>query len=323
VHYEESNGQAALVTAAAVPETSPLYARARFCVALSLIQLSRLDDAFATLRTLSDRSPSATVMNNMGVIQMRRPVTPQTGRATYYFNQALKLDQDDPDYYFNVGYAYWAEKDPQAAIFWLREAVRRNPADGEAHAVLAAALQTTGATAEASREHELAKQLSSSYAEWTNKPASGEPIPRGLERLKPTHEVSTIVRVDTAIAATGQREQKELATFHLDRGRRLFEQGSNPEAIAELRRVVYLSPYEAEAHLLLGRIYLRTGQIPAAIDAFKISLWSQDSVAGQIALAQAYIQNKDQASARTALDRALVLDPASTEARELLNKLTP
>jgi Flp pilus assembly protein TadD len=323
VHYEESNGQAALVTAAAVPETSPLYARARFCVALSLIQLTRLEDAFATLRTLSDRSPSATVMNNMGVIQMRRPVTPQTGRATYYFNQALKLDQDDPDYYFNLGYAYWAEKDPQAAIFWLREAVRRNPADGEAHAVLAAALQTTGATAEASREHELAKQLSSSYAEWTNKPASGEPIPRGLERLKPTHEVSTIVRVDTAIAATGQREQKELATFHLDRGRRLFEQGSNPEAIAELRRVVYLSPYEAEAHLLLGRIYLRTGQIPAAIDAFKISLWSQDSVAGQIALAQAYIQNKDQASARAALERALVLDPASTEARELLNKLTP
>jgi tetratricopeptide (TPR) repeat protein len=323
VHYEEGNGKAALVAATAVPETSAQYVRARFCVALSLLQLGRLDDAFATLRTLSDRSPSATAMNNLGVIQLRRPVTPETGRATYYFNQALKLDQDDPDYFFNLGYAYWAEKDPKASIFWLREAVRRDPADGEAHAVLAAALQSMGATAEASRERELARQLSSTFAEWLNKATAAEPIPRGLERLKTTPEVSTLRRVDNAITTTGQREQKELAAFHLDRGRRLYDQGNNTEAVTELRRAVYLSPYEAEAHLLLGRIYLRTGQIPAAIDAFKISLWSQESPAGQIALAQAYIQSKDRANARAALDRALKLDPDSTEARELLKTVAP
>jgi Tfp pilus assembly protein PilF len=299
-----------------------MYARARFSVALSLIQLNRLDDAFATLRTLADRAPSPTIMNNMGVIQMRRPVTPQTGRATYYFNQALKLDQDDSDYHFNLGYAYWAEKDAQSAIFWLRETVRRDPADGEAHAVLAAALQATGAAAEAARERELATQLSSTYAEWAKK-SSAEPIPRGLERLKPTLEVSTLRRVDSAIATTGQREQKELAAFHLDRGRRFFEQGSNSDAVTELRRAIYLSPYEADAHLLLGRIYMRTGETPSAIDAFKIALWSQDSAQGRIALAQAYLQIKDPAAARAALARALELDPNSAEARELLSKLSP
>jgi Flp pilus assembly protein TadD len=322
VHHDGGNGQAALVAAAAVPETSSMYARARFSVALSLIQLKRLEDAFATLRTLGDRSPLATVMNNLGVIQMRRPVTPETGRATYYFNQALKVDQDDPDYYFNLGYAYWAEKDAPSAIFWLREAVRRNPADGEAHAVIAAALEATGAKAEAARERELASQLSSAHAEWAKKSASGEPIPRGLERLKPSLDASTIRRIDSAIA-TGQREQKELAAFHLDRGRRLFEQGSNAEAVTEFRRALYLSPYEAEAHLLLGRIYLRTGQTTAAIDAFKISLWSHETAAGQIALARAYLQNKDEANARTALNRAQALDPASSEVKELLSKLKP
>jgi Tfp pilus assembly protein PilF len=301
-----------------------MYARARFSVALSLIQLKRLDDAFATLRAMAERTPAATLMNNIGVIQLRRPVTPETGRATYYFNQALKLDQDDPDYYFNLGYAYWAEKDAQASIFWLREAVRRDPADGEAHAVLAAALQATGAAAEAARERELATQLSSTYAEWTKKPAqAGEPIPRGLERLKPTLEVSTLRRVDNAIATTGQREQKELTAFHLDRGRRFFEQGSNSEAATELARAIYLSPYEADAHLLLGRIYLRTGQTAAAIDAFKIALWSQESAEGRIALAHAYLQMKDGAGAKEALERALVLDPNSSEAKELLGKLTP
>jgi len=301
-----------------------MYPRARFSVALSLIQLNRLDDAFATLRTLADRAPSATLMNNIGVIQLRRPVTPETGKATYYFNQALKLDQDDQDYYFNLGYAYWAEKDPASAIFWLREAVRRDPADGEAHAVLAAALQATGAAAEAARESELATQLSSTYAEWAKRPATpGEAIPRRLERLKPSLEVSTLHRVDNAIAITGQREQRELAAFHLDRGRRLFEQGSNGEAVTELSRAIYLSPYEAAAHLLLGRIYLRTGETAAAIDAFKIALWSQESVEGRIALAQAYIQVKDTAGARSALERALALDPNSSEARELLGNLAP
>ncbi len=302
-----------------------MYTRARFNVALSLLQLKRLDDAFATFRTLADRAPTATLMNNIGVIQMRRPVTPQTGRATFYFNQALKLDQDDPDYYFNLGYAYWAEKDAASAIFWLREAVRRNPADGEAHAVLAAALQATGAAAEAARERELATQLSSTYAEWAKRPAGAgaEAIPRGLERLKPALDVSTLRRVDSAIATTGQREQKELAAFHLDRGRRFFEQGNNSEAITELARAIYLSPYEADAHLLMGRIYLKTGETASAIDAFKIALWSQDSVDGRMALAQAYLQVKDHAGARAALERALVLDPNSSEARELLGRVGP
>jgi len=321
VHHDAGNEQAALVAATAVPETSPLYARARFAAALSLVQLKRLDDAFATLRTMSERAPTATIMNNIGVIQLRRPVTPQAGRATYYFDQALKMDQEDPDYYFNLGYAYWAEKDPQSAIFWLRETVRRNPADGEAHAVLAAALQASGAAAEAARERELAKQLSSTYAEWAQKPG-GEPIPRGLERLKASLEISTIQRSDSAIAA-GQRDQKELAAFHLDRGRRLAEQGSNTDAITELRRALYLSPYEAEAHLLLGRIYLASGQTSAAINAFKIALWSQESVVAHLQLAEAYLQNKDVPAARATLERALVLEPASDEVKAMLGKLKP
>lgn len=323
VQQDAGHPQAALVAAAAVPETSRLYPQARFDIALSLIQLKRLDDAFATLKTLGDRVPSATVMNNIGVIQMRRPVTPQTGKATYYFNQAVKLDQDDPDYDFNLGYAYWAEKDQQAAIFWLREAVRRHPANGEAHAVLAAALQATGATTEAARERELATQLSSTYAEWSKKPVAGEPIPRGLERLKESLEASTIKRVDSLIATSGQREQRELAAFHLDRGRRFFEQGNDSEAIAEFRRALYLSPYEAEAHLLLGRIYLRTGQTPAAIDAFKISIWSQESAAARLALARAYVQAKDAAAARNEVERALVLEPDSADAKELMGQLKP
>ena len=272
VHQDEGNGQLALVSAAAVTETSPMYTQARFSVALSLIQLKRLDDAFATLRVLADRAPSATLLNNIGVIQMRRPVTPQTQRATSYFNQALKLDQDDPDYYFNLGYAYWAEKDAQSAISWLRETVRRDPADGEAHAVLAAALQATGATAEAARERELATQLSSLQSDWVWKPAASrsEPIPRGLERLKASLETSDLRRVTSTIATTGLRDQKELAAFHLDRGRRFFEQGSNSEAVTELGRAIYLRRTKrrrtcCSVESTCGRVRLRRRSMPSRL----------------------------------------------------------
>ena len=323
VNEDNGNAQGALLAAAAVPETSPLYPRARFSAALSLIQLNRLDDAFATLKTLADRAPSATLLNNLGVIQMRRTATPQSGKATYYFNQAVNLDPDEPDYYFNLGYAYWAEHDEQGSIYWLREAVRRRPSDGEAHVVLSAALQAVGSTTEAARERELAGQLSSTYAEWARRPASGDPVPRGLERLKPGLEISMLRRVDTVIAETGQRDQRELAAFHLDRGRRWYEQGNEGEAIGELRRALYLSPYEADAHLLLGRIYLRTGQTQAAIDAFKIALWSAESAQAHLGLAEAYVQARNNAGARAEAQRALALAPNSAEARALLEKLKP
>ena len=45
------------------------------------------------------------------------------------------------------------------------------------------------------------------------------------------------------------------------------------EAIAELRRAIYLMPYQAEAHLLLGRLYQRTGRVREAIDSLKIAIW--------------------------------------------------
>ena len=115
-----------------------------------------------------------------------------------------------------------------------------------------------------------------------------------------------------AIANSAQRDQRELASFHLDRGRRLFEKEQDREAMAELRRAVYLSPYEAGAHLLMGRIHLPRGRPEDAIDALKISIWSDDSAAARIALAEAYLASRNPAAARTPAG-ALALEPSSSE----------
>ncbi len=313
LHSEADQHQRALDVVSAIAKESTLFREGRFRRALSLMELKRFDDAFNTLRAMQTEEPSAPVANALGVIELRRNATHQPGRATYYFSQASELDPSDGDLFFNLGYAYWLDKDAKAAIYWLREAVRRDPGDGDAHFILAVALQQTGATSEAARERELAERLSSKYKGWQAKVAGGDPVPRSLERLQ-DELMPARARVDNAISTAGQRDQEQLAAFHLDAGRRAFEREADREAIDELRRALYLSPYLADAHLLLGRLYLRGGRPADAVEALKIALWSEATVPAHLALAEAFLQVQDQAAARAEVERALAIDPASAEA---------
>ena len=288
VFSEQGEHQRAFDAVRLVPVAHAQGRRARFLGAVSLINLNRLDDAFAALSELNRQKPDPAVLNNLGIVQLRRKPAASGGSPLTYFSEASKHDPEDPDLFFNLGYAYFAIGDAKAASYWLREAVRRNPADDEAHYALGVALQTAGSEAEATREKELARQLSSKWAD-VEKVSVGSAMPRDLERLKTEMVEPGSLRVASVLVASEQREQQELATFHLDRGRRLFEQERDAEAIAELRRAIYLMPYQAEAHLLLGRLYQRTGRTREAIDSFKIAIW---------------------------------IDPNNKEARELLDKLS-
>jgi Tfp pilus assembly protein PilF len=269
------------------------------------------------------RNPGlAAALNNLGIVQIRRGATPQAGTATFYLTKAAEADPGDADYLFNLGYAYLLEGNAQAAIYWLREGLRRDPADPDAHYVLAAALLGSGSGVEAAREKALARQLSSRYEELERKAAADKlPVPKGLERLRTDPDTQSGLSPEQTIVNSAQRDQRELATFHLERGRRLYEREADSEAMVELRRAVYLSPYEAHAHLLIGRIHLRAGRPQEAVNALKISIWSEDTAAARVALAQAYLKLQNTGAARTELERALVLDPASAEAKRMLAEI--
>jgi len=148
-------------------------------------------------------------------------------------------------------------------------------------------------------------------------------VPSGLERVTDGVEVAHARQIETTIADNERRDQRELARFYLDSGRRLFQQEKDREAADQLNRATYLSPYEAEAHLLVGRIHLRNHRVREAIDAFKISLWSAETLAAHLGLAEAYLQNKDAHSARTEAARAVALDPSSADATALLARISP
>jgi tetratricopeptide (TPR) repeat protein len=320
VYTEQGDFDLALMSVLPVPADSPWARRARFLAGLSYLSRSKLDDAFSTFKKLVDASPTPSALNNIGIVQLRRGGNSQTGQPSYYFDQAVKADPDDPDYAFNLGYAYALERDPQAAIYWLRESVRRNTADGEAHFILATELATVGSSTEALRERELARRLSSTFDQWERRPGS-EIVPTGLERVKDGIDLPHARQLDLTLVTSERRDQRDLARFYLDRGRRQFEQEHDHQALEDLNRAVYLSPYEADAHLLIGRIHLRNGRSSEAIDAFKISIWSAETVQAHLALGEAYLQAHNTEAARVEAERAVALDPMSGDGRRLLEKI--
>jgi TPR repeat protein len=229
-HTEAGDHDRALAAALAVKADSPRAASAQFDAALSEIALGKLDDAFSRLRVLAETSSYPAVTNNLGVIQVRRTGTAAAGKATYWFTKATQGDAGDPDYFFNLGYAYWLDQDIAGCIYWLREAVRRDPADADAHYVLGWALQVSGSATEGERELELARRLSATY-ETADRKAG---VPRGLERLKGALDALGARRTDVVLVQAEQRDQRELASFHLDRGRRFYDKESDRDALNAL-----------------------------------------------------------------------------------------
>ncbi len=307
----------ALEAASAVPAGSLLAREARFAVALSLMGLGRLDGAFRELQVLHEPRPSAAVANALGVVELRRSGADGAGASIAYFDEAVRLEPTDPDIRFNLGYAQALAGDGAEALASLREVVRLDAADAEAHVVMSALLSAEGRSAEARRERELAVWL----GELTDAGTPVSTVPSGLERLPPSLEVEAGVHAARLPEQAGQRDERATATYYLDRGRRLVDARRDREAIDELRKAVYLDPYADEPHLLLGLVYQRGGRLAEAIDEFRVALWARETAEGQVALGRALLEAGDRESARRAADRALQLDPQSLDARELRDRI--
>jgi tetratricopeptide (TPR) repeat protein len=317
-----SEHQQALAAVREVPSTHRLARQASFLGAVSMLHLAQYEPALTALTSLNATRSDPAILNNIGIVQLRRPGA-GAGSSVPSFRAATLADNTDSDLFFNLGYAYWLQKDLTNATYWLRETVRRNPADDAAHYVLGVALQASGSVTEAAREKELARRLSSDYAEWDVKQGGRNEVPRGLERIKTDVDVPASLRVESAIVAVEQRDQRDLARFHFDTGRRAYQAERDGEAIAALRRAVYLAPYDSAAHMLLGRVYLRSGRMDEAIDEFKIAIWSEDTVGAHLALADAYVQARNVAAARAELQWILKADTQNADAKRMLDRLPP
>jgi len=303
----------ALDAASKVPAASRESRAARFLAAQSLMALKRYDDAFKALEALHRESPAPTISNALGVLQLRRGLGAPGGSPAYFFNRGVDESHGDPEVAFNLGYAYALVADSTSAVYWLREVVRRAPADGAAHLVLSALLVSQSKLVEAQREFDLAKLLGAVEGEAA---APNDKIARGLERLQP--ELTSSFARQPAVA---EQEQEQTASYYLDRGRRLMDDVRDREAIDEFRRAIYVSPYLDQPHLLLGRVLQRTGRLAEAVAEFTLALWCQESADAHAALASVHLAMGKRDAARTSAQRALAIDPSNALARDVLRQL--
>ena len=318
VYSEQGEHAKALAAARSVPIDSALLRRARFAAALSLIELARWNEAFRALSDLQAERPAPSLANALGVVQLRRTGAPDGPTAATFFRQAVDVVPEDTDYLFNLGYAAALAHDAPGALVWLRETVRFEATDGDAHLVMSAVLASVGRTVESQRELDLARLLGT-----RREIAAGPPrerVPAGLERLQ-TYLDAWTIRPAASIASPAQRDQQAVADFHLEEGRARFARQEDRDAMDSLRRAIYLSPYRDEPHLLLGRLYQRAGRLPEAIDEFKVAIWCRESVEARAALAAAWLASGDRDAARAEIDRALALAPESSEAQALRRQI--
>ena len=305
-----------------VPATSPWARQARFLAGLSQLNLKKYDDAYATFKALADAQPTPAVLNNLGVVQLRRGGTPQTGSPTYYFNKAargrsrrsgLRLQ---PRLRLLAG-SRSAGGDLLAARSGAAQPGRRRRAF-RARRRARGRRQHDGGYARARAGAALVVDLRASGTSGRR----ARPCPRARARQERRRAAARqrhrVASGDVGAARAGS----ELAAFYLDRGRRLYQQENDREAVSRAEsRAVSLALPRRRTPAASAAFICATAALHEAIDAFKIALWSAETAEAHAALGEAYRQAKELDAARAEAERALALDPASVDAEELLARL--
>jgi Flp pilus assembly protein TadD len=181
---------------------------------------------------------------------------------------------------------------------------------------MSALLAAAGRTPEAQRELDLARLLGGGDEVAT----LSSQVPQGLERIPDGADLSNTAMLRTLVGGPAQRDQAATGQFHLANARGLLADGRDRDAIAELRRAIYLSPYEEEPHRLLGGIHQRAGRLSEAVEAYTVALWCRETAAGRVALGAALLESGQREAAQREAARALVLEPRSVEARALAER---
>ena len=146
--------------------------------------------------------------------------------------------------------------DLDIAIRHLRESLRINPVDAEAHNNMGGAYQRLGRYEDALEEHETALRLNPQLVEARyNMGVCNQALNRPEEAR---------VQYVEAIQA-----QPDYAMAHYNLGTTLTAMGKMDEAASEFRETIRLTPEFAPAHDALGFVLLNTGQIPDAVSELK------------------------------------------------------
>ena len=300
-YYQGRDWAAAASWLERIPKSDPLAREASFRLGISEYYLGQFEKAQNAFEFVAASLPLTEVYNNLGVVAGRR----REKSAAQYFQRAVEADPSDPDYRFNLAIALARSGDIPGATRQLRESLALRPSDGEAKTLLDVLSRPQVITDTANTTAAL-------------KPAE---LKLPLERIKRNYDEASFRRI--AFELENLREMKlaskpprEHATFQVERGRELLEQGFAGEAEKHFREAIVLDPANAGAHLGLARILAADKPAEARAEA-QFALVLQPSAGAYLILAQLDLRDNNIDAARADVERALALDPSDTAALAL------
>ena len=139
----------------------PVFERERrFLDGACLLGLGRHAEADVLYAALAASEPTAPVLANRAMARLRRPDA--AGGASTLLRQALDRAPFASELPFALGWAHFVEGDAEAAVFWLRDAVRYAAGDARARLALSWALRAQGRADEADEQWRAAAALDAS-----------------------------------------------------------------------------------------------------------------------------------------------------------------
>ena len=255
--------------------------------------------------------------------------------AAEAYRAFLKLRPNEPGALSNLGVVLVKLGRFEEAIVEYEAAEKILPGDGRIELNLALAYQKSGRLAEAIRKLEALHATEPQNAQATLlladcylQTGSDE---RVIELLRPIEAVNQDDLAAAYMLGTALIRKQNIAEgqVQLDRilkhgdsaqarfllGTRMFESGDYPAAVKELAGAIELDPKVPQLQAFYGQALLYSGDPDAASTAFRAELSENpNDFAANLGLAQILTVRKKFADARPLLDRALLVQPQSTEA---------
>ena len=257
VYAEQGDHALALAAVAPVPADSPWFAPRAVSGRAVAAQPQEIRRCVRDVQGAGRRAmPTPALLNNLGVVQLRRGGTPQGGQPHVLLQQGGRGRSRRRGLPLQPGLRLLAR--PRHAGGDLL-AARGGPAQSRRRRrALRARAPRSARRRQRRRSDARTRAGAAPVVDATRAGASGR-------RRRRAEGARTGQAGGRAAARAADRRRAsppansassdELARFYLDRGRRLFQQENDRDAMVELNHAIYLSPYLADAHLLLGRIH--------------------------------------------------------------------
>jgi Flp pilus assembly protein TadD/TolB-like protein len=241
--------------------------------------------------------------------------------AVTAFQRAAQLAPDTSDYLFNLGIAQFLAGDAAGAQASLRHAQSLAPDDAGIHGAIEqmmAQSSPAAAPAPGTSAHKSQASISSAVsltATWTARARISPRLDR--EWLRPGGPAS-------ASAVAGQQPTggaQESVALHLDRGQQFLKSGDLDDAQRAFTEALLSAPYDAAAHRGLAEVYRRQGRPDDALRELSAAISNLNDAPTHVEMAQLLIEMNRPTDARDQLHQALAIDPANSQAHQLLDKL--